>query len=339
MSKLIRNKSLKNLNTFGIECKAKHYYELNNEIEVFEFLTDIKSVAKPIYYLGGGANTLFTHNYKGSIVKMNIKGITLIKEDDNHYYVEANAGVVWIDFVDYCVANNYYGAENLVAIPGTVGAAPIQNIGAYGVEAKDIIHEVYYYDIAGFMLKKLDNKSCKFGYRNSIFKNELKDNILITKVVFKLSKQSDFKLTYGSISNELEKRGITEPNIKELADTISEIRSQKLPDITEIGNAGSFFKNPIVEIAFADNLRKEFPKLVSYPHTDGFVKLAAGWLIDNAGLKGYKIGGAAVHQNQALVIINKENATGEDIVKLSAYIQKEIKEIYNVDLFPEVIFI
>lgn len=339
MSKLIRNKSLKALNTFGIDCKAKHYYELNDEIEVFGFLADINSIPKPVYYLGGGANTLFTHNYKGSIVRMNIKGISLIKEDSDCFYVEANAGEVWTDFVDYCVTNNYYGAENLVAIPGTVGAAPIQNIGAYGVEAKDIIHEVYYYDIEGFMLKKLDNKSCNFGYRNSIFKNELKDNILITKVIFKLSKKPNFQLSYGSINIELEKKGIIEPNIKQLADTISNIRSQKLPDITEIGNAGSFFKNPIVELNFADNLRKEFPKLVSYPHTDGFVKLAAGWLIDNAGLKGYQIGGAAVHQKQALVIINKDNATGEDIVALSAYIQKEILEIYNVNLTPEVIFV
>ncbi len=339
MSKLLRNKSLKDLNTFAIECKAKHYYELNNEIEAFEFIADISSIPKPIYYLGGGANTLFTQNYKGSIVRMNIKGITLINEDENYYYVEANAGEVWTDFVDYCVANNYYGAENLVAIPGTVGAAPIQNIGAYGVEAKDIIHEVYFYDIDGFMLKKYSNKSCDFAYRNSIFKNELKGNILITKVVFKLSKTPDFKLSYGSISNELEKRNITDPNIKDLADTISDIRSQKLPDITEIGNAGSFFKNPIVEVAFADNLRKEFPELVSYPHTDGYVKLAAGWLIDNAGLKGYQIGGAAVHQNQALVIINKDNASGKDIVALSHYIQKEILEIYNVNLTPEVIFV
>ena len=339
MPKLIRNKPLKDLNTLGIDIKAKNYFELNTEVDVFEFVFDLANVIKPIYYLGGGANTLFTSNYKGSIVKINMQGITLIQQDDDFYFVEANAGVNWDDFVNHCVDNNYYGAENLIAIPGTVGAAPIQNIGAYGVEAKDIIHMVYYYNTEDLSLNQIEANSCKFGYRDSIFKNELKDKVIITKVLFKLSKKPNYKLSYGKINEELKKKDIIEPTIRQIADTIREIRNEKLPDVKVIGNAGSFFKNPIIEETALNELKKDFPAIVSYPLSDGMVKLAAGWLIDNAGLKGYQIGGAAVHQNQALVIINKENAKGSDVVQLSEYIQKEIKQIYNVELHPEVIFV
>ena len=339
MPKLIRNQSLKSLHTFGVEAKAKHYYELNSEIDVFDFLTEIDDIAKPLYILGGGANTLFTSNFKGSIVKVNMQGITLMHQDEDYYYVEANAGVNWDDFVAYCVENKYYGAENLVAIPGTVGAAPIQNIGAYGVEAKDIIHMVYFYNIDSFMLNQLEAKSCKFGYRDSIFKNELKDKVLITKVLFKLSKKPNFKLSYGKINEVLEQKGVSDPQISDIANTIREIREEKLPDVKKIGNAGSFFKNPIITIEQLNIIMKDFPNVVSYAISDTEVKLAAGWLIDNAGLKGYTIGGASVHQNQALVLINSSNATGHDVVALSQYIQKEIKQIYGVDLKPEVVFV
>jgi len=339
MLKLIRNKSLKNLNTFGVDAKAKNYYELNSDIDIFDFLSDMDSITKPVYFLGGGANTLFTTNYKGTVVKINMHGITLMSQDDDSYYVEANAGVEWDDFISFCVKNKYYGAENLVAIPGTVGAAPIQNIGAYGVEAKDVIYKVYYYEIDTFIFKQRDAKSCNFGYRDSIFKNELKDKVIITKVLFKLSKTPDFKLEYGRINEELHAKGIKEPSISNIAQTISEIRASKLPDVNEIGNAGSFFKNPIISIEKLNSLKKDFPNIVSYPISDSEVKLAAGWLIDNAGLKGYQIGGAAVHQNQALVLINKDNATGKDVLALAEYIQKEIMQIYDVELMAEVVFV
>ena len=339
MPNLIKNKSLKELNTFGINSIADNFYELNSDIDIFEFIAEIDKVAKPIYFLGAGANTLFTSNFNGSIAKINTKGIVLKFEDDDYFYVEANAGVVWDDFVSFCVANKYYGAENLIAIPGTVGAAPIQNIGAYGVEAKDIIHMVYYYDIESFTLNQLEANSCKFAYRDSIFKNELKDKIIITKVLFKLSKKPTFKLSYGNINDALKIKGIISPDIFVISATIKEIRDSKLPNIEVIGNAGSFFKNPIISKEKLEELILDFPSIVSYDVSDTEVKLAAGWLIDNAGLKGYQIGGAAVHQNQALVLINKDNASGKDVMDLSKYIQKEIKQIYGVDLFPEVIFV
>jgi len=339
MPKLIRNQHLKQFNTFGINAKAKYYYELNSEVDIFEFLSEMDTVNKPIYFLGGGANTLFTSNYKGTIVKINMQGITLINQDDDFYYVEANAGVNWDDFVKFCVDNEYYGAENLVSIPGTVGAAPIQNIGAYGVEAKDIIHKVYYYEIDTFIFKQLNTEACNFGYRNSIFKNELKDRVIITKVLFKLSKAPNFKLDYGKINDELLTAGINNPTISDISNTISNIRATKLPDVKKIGNAGSFFKNPIITIEQLTKIKKDFPNVVSYPITHTEVKLAAGWLIDNAGLKGYSIGGASVHKDQALVLINSNNATGQDVVDLSEYIQKEIKQIYGVELNPEVVFV
>jgi UDP-N-acetylmuramate dehydrogenase len=227
----------------------------------------------------------------------------------------------------------------LVAIPGSVGAAPIQNIGAYGVEAKDVIEEVHFWHLPSASMRSLTKTDCQFDYRNSIFKNELKDQCIITEVVFRLEKKADFKLGYGSLHAELVKRNIVSPSLKDIAEIIRTVRESKLPDVKEIGNAGSFFKNPIVSASHLKKLQTKYPNIVFYPLDNGEVKLAAGWLIEHAGLKGFQIGGAAVHEQQALVIINKNGATGPDVVALSTHIQKVILQLYDVQLSPEVIFV
>ena len=286
-----------------------------------------------------GANTLFTKNFEGTIIHINTKGISIISEDDNSVFIKVKAGEIWDDFVTFCIKNKFYGVENLIAIPSTIGAVPIQNIGAYGVEAGDVIHNVYCTNIADSTNIKLDKESCNFSYRNSIFKNELKDKIIISEVVFKLSKHPSYKLEYGQIQNILKNNNILNPKIEDVAQIIKNIRQSKLPDYKTYGNAGSFFKNPIISIEKYVSIKKEFPNIVSYKVNEKNVKIAAGWLIDNANLKGYKIGGAMVHNLQALVIINNGNANGKDFKELSEFIQKRVFEIYSIKIFPEVIIL
>lgn len=339
MIDILTNVSLKQYNTFGVNAIASNFIELNSDNDIQEYLLAYNTLAKPVYYIGSGANTLFTKDYSGTIVHVNTKGIEIIKEDNEFVYIKVKAGEIWDEFVNYCVKNNYFGMENLVAIPGKVGATPIQNIGAYGVEAKDVIESVYFYNLEEKKHKIISNEFCDFSYRNSIFKNQLKDKVLITDVVYKLNKKAAYKLDYGSINETLKSKNIFNPRLKDITSLIRDIRGSKLPDIDIIGNAGSFFKNPIITIKEFEKLKKEFPNIVSYPINSKLIKVAAGWLIDNAGLKSFQIGGAAVHNQQALVIINKENASGEDIVKLSQYIQNQIFKIYNIPLSPEVIFV
>ena len=337
--KTIDNQNLKAFNTFGIDAKSNFFIQLNTEKDVYDFINNYDDVQQPIYFLGSGANTLFTQDYSGTIVHIHTKGVKLIEEDENNIFLSVKAGEIWDDLVDYCVQNNYYGIENLVAIPGTVGAAPIQNIGAYGVEAKDSIHQVIFYDLNDREIKKLSNQDCQFSYRNSIFKTALKNQFLITEVIFKLSKKGKLNLNYGSINDELKKQNIIEPNLSELSNTIRNIRNSKIPDIQEIGNAGSFFKNPIISKDQFLELTIKFPNIVSYPVDENSVKIAAGWLIENANLKSFHIGGAAVHDKQALVLINSNNASGNDVVRLSKYIQSQIQNKYQITLDTEVIFV
>jgi len=339
MIDILTNVSLKQYNSFGIDAIASYFIELKTDKDIQEYLLAYNTLVKPIYYVGSGANTIFTKNFKGTIVHVNTKGIEIIEENNEFVYIKVKAGEIWDEFVNYCVKNNYFGMENLVAIPGKVGATPIQNIGAYGVEAKDVIESVYFYNLEEKNHKIISNEFCDFSYRNSIFKNQLKDKVLITDVIYKLNKKASYKLDYGSINETLKSKNILNPSLKDITSLIRDIRGSKLPDISIIGNAGSFFKNPIITIKEFEKLKKEFPNIVSYPINSKLIKVAAGWLIDNAGLKSFQIGGAAVHNQQALVIINKENASGEDVVKLSKHIQNQILKIYNIPLSPEVIFV
>jgi UDP-N-acetylmuramate dehydrogenase len=339
MLNIQKNISLKNYNTFGIEAIASTFVQINTQEEFRELASIYNNLPKPIYILGSGANTLFTKDFKGTIININNKGIKLLHEDKNEVIVEVQAGEIWNDLVEFCVNNNYYGIENLVAIPSTVGASAIQNIGAYGMEAKDSIFKVKYIDLQTFKTIVLNNNECEFGYRNSIFKNKLEGKVIILSVLFKFYKNAKLKLSYGSILDELKHQNITSPTLEQITTIIRNIRNSKLPDPKIIGNAGSFFKNPIIDNIDLEILKVKFPKIVYYPINENKSKLAAAWLIENANLKGFQKGGAAVHKNQSLVIINKDSATSSDIVELSKYIQQKIKSLYNINLYPEVIFI
>jgi len=332
MLKYDNNISLKNFNTFGIDVKASHFYTCENKADIVEFLQHKHK--KPLFFLGEGSNVLFTCDFEGTILKPQLKGIKLIQENETYVLVEAGAGENWDEFVAYCVDKNWSGIENLSLIPGTVGSSPVQNIGAYGVEVKDVIRDVYAIDIASKREIHFDNKACNFSYRNSVFKNELKGKVIIYKVVFKLSKKPQLILDYGTVKQELEKYDVI--NIQNIRKAIIDIRRSKLPDPEEIGNAGSFFKNPVVHISILHNLQKDNPEIPFYPVDDENVKLAAGWLIDQSGLKGYRKKNAGVHEKQALVLVNYGGATGEDILNLSQYVQEKVFEKFSVNLEPEV---
>lgn len=324
------NISLKSLNTFNIDCNASYFLETNNvnDLNLIDF-----NNYKSWYVLGEGSNTLFVNNYSGLIIHLINKGIDIIKENENHVFLKVQAGEIWDDFVSKTVTMNLFGAENLSLIPGTVGAAPVQNIGAYGAEVKDIIEEVNGINIHTKEKISYNNEDCKFSYRNSIFKNKLKGKFIITDVVFRLKKHESFNLDYGNISEEIQK--YDKINLKNIRDCIIEIRNSKLPDYKKTGNAGSFFKNPILEKDEFLNLKKQFPDLPEYPMGNK-IKTAAGKLIDDCGLKGYEKGNCAIHHKQALVIINTGNATGKEIFEFSDEIIEKIYTKYRILLEREV---
>jgi len=335
---LQKNSSLKSFHTFGCEVSSKFFLELNTIEEIEECAKHFKEIPQPIYFLGGGANSLFIKDFSGTVIHVFNKGIELLEENDKEVLIRVQAGEDWDEFVQFCVENEYYGLENLTAIPGQVGTAPIQNIGAYGAEAKDCIDEVYYIDVEDGEQYYLENNECNFGYRNSIFKNELKGKFIITAVVFRLSKNGTLSLEYGAIKEELRKQTIIQPTIGQLSGTIRKIRSSKLPDPKEVGNGGSFFKNPIISNAQFKELKKQYPHIVAYANDDK-MKIAAGWMIDHLGWKGREHNGAAVHTQQALVLINKNNALGSDIVELSQMIQEDVKKHFRIILETEVEFV
>ena len=339
MIKLKKNISLKPYNTFGIEVFTDFFIQLDKAEDISTFIKNYDDIPKPIYFIGLGANTLFTKDFSGTVVHINTKGIQKYKETTDSIYLRVQAGEIWDDFIDFCITNNFSGIENLAAIPSTIGAAPIQNIGAYGVEVKDSIEYVKYIDLNNFNTITLNNKECQFSYRNSLFKTPIKNQFLVTEVGFKLSKTLQPILEYGSIKERLNSLGITNPDIKQIADTIRQIRADKLPDYKILGNAGSFFKNPIIPIDNFNKLKDQFPNIIAYPQNNNTIKIAAAWLIDKAGLASYQIGGAAIHENQALVIINKNQAQAKDIINLCSHIQTKIKLLFNIELLPEVIFV
>ncbi|WP_299670899.1 UDP-N-acetylmuramate dehydrogenase [uncultured Polaribacter sp.] len=328
-----QNISLKNYNTFGISVNAKRFVAVTSVYELQQLL----KVEKDLFLLSGGSNMLLTKNIEKLVVHLDIKGISIDREDANFAYLTVNAGEDWHEFVLYCISQNYGGIENLSLIPGNVGTCPIQNIGAYGVEVKDTITKVEGLDIETEQLMSFSNEACNFGYRNSIFKNSHKGKIILTSVGFKLTKK-DHKLntTYGAIETELTSKNIQKPSLKDVSDAVIAIRKSKLPDPKEIGNSGSFFKNPVISETQFLELQKEFPKIPSYKISDTEIKVPAGWLIEQSGFKGKRFGDAGVHEKQALVLVNYGNASGEEIYQLAQKIQKTVFNKFGISLEIEV---
>ena len=327
------NYSLKNLNSFGINVSAKYFSVFTNTNELAEILESSKENK---LILGGGSNILFTNNFNGLVLKNEIDGIDILKEDEEHVYVKAGAGVSWHLFVLFCIENNLSGAENLSLIPGSVGASPMQNIGAYGVELKDIFYELEAYNIEEKKTVVFSKADCDFGYRESVFKNKYKGKFVIISVTYLLNKKPVYNTTYGAIETQLEKMGILSISTKAISDAVINIRQSKLPDPKVIGNAGSFFKNPTVSNKQFNLLKKDFPLAIGYPVGDMETKLAAGWLIEKCGWKGFRKGDAGCHQKQALVLVNYGNATGEEILHLSEKIIDSVKLMFDVNLQREV---
>jgi len=330
------NVNLQSHNTFGLSCNAKKYASFGSVNELKNLLQENETVKDELLLLGGGSNILLTKDFDGLVLKNQLMGIEVVAEDDNYKYVKANAGELWHDFVLYAIKNNLGGIENLSLIPGSVGAAPMQNIGAYGAEIKDVFLELEALHIATGKTQTFNHSACEFGYRESVFKRELKGQYVILSMTLKLTKKHAINTSYGAINKALESMNITSPTIKNVSDAVISIRQSKLPDPKKIGNSGSFFKNPVISTEKFKTLQKEFPTIANYPIDANQVKLAAGWLIDNAGWKGKRIGNYGVHENQALVLVNYGGATGSDIFNLSQDILDSIKDIYGIDLEREV---
>ncbi|PST84385.1 UDP-N-acetylenolpyruvoylglucosamine reductase [Pedobacter yulinensis] len=336
MLNITENESLKTKNTFGIDVRARRFVLLTEEEMLPAFFAAGGLSQRPLLVLGGGSNILFTKDFEGLVVQVAIKGLEREDLPGGDVLVTAGAGVVWNDFVQYAVSEGLAGAENLSLIPGTVGASPVQNIGAYGVELKDIFEDCTAFDLETGTFRLFDNAACRFGYRDSIFKQELKNRVLITKVRFRLKKAAAVNISYGAIAAELSKRGINNPGIKDVSQVVSEIRVSKLPDPSTIGNAGSFFKNPVIEkYEFAEVVAKH-PEVVHYPTADGRIKLAAGWLIEQCGWKGKVVGHTGTWKNQALVLVNHGGATGKEILDFSAAVISSVKEVFGIELEREV---
>ncbi len=328
------NINLKLQNTFGIDVNARFYAIANNTDELIQLFSQPHSST---FILGGGSNILFTQDYPGLIIKNNLRGIDIIKEDQEHVWIKVAAGENWHQFVLYCVEHGYAGIENLSLIPGTVGAAPIQNIGAYGVELNDCFVELDALNIQNQTIKTFSNSECQFGYRDSVFKTTLKNQFVILSITLKLNKNPVFYVTYGDIKNTLAEMQINELSIKVISDAVIHIRRSKLPDPNEIGNAGSFFKNPIISYDEFIQLQKQYPNIPHYATDDPtLIKIAAGWLIEQAGWKGKRIGDIGVHAKQALVLVNYGDGKGHEILELAQAIQSSVKEKFGVTLIPEV---
>lgn len=336
MAQILENINLKHLNTFGIDVFAKYFTEIDSVDDLKELTQNKIFINSPKLIVGGGSNILFTRNFEGIVVKNNLKGIKVVKENDDFVEVQAAAGEVWHEFVMWCIDKNYGGLENLSLIPGCVGASPMQNIGAYGVEIKDVFSELEACEVATGEKRKFNNAECKFGYRESVFKHELKNKFIITSVTYRLTKKPVINSSYGAIGSELETMGIKNPGIKDVSKAVINIRSSKLPDPKVSGNAGSFFKNPEVSADVCAKLKNDFPSLVAYELQNGNYKLAAGWLIEASGLKGFVSGNAAVHDKQALVLVNKGGATGNEIYSLSEHVLQTVFSKFGVKLEREV---
>jgi UDP-N-acetylmuramate dehydrogenase len=330
------NYPLDHLNTFGIKVNANFYAEAFSVEDIKEALAFKEQHNLQLFILGGGSNVLFANDFHGLVLRIVSKGVNIVEETTSHVIAEAQAGEVWHDFVNYTINNGWGGVENLSLIPGTVGASPIQNIGAYGTEIKDTCTSVTFLDLSSLELKTFTNEECQFGYRDSIFKREGKEKYIITAVSFRLNKNPQVNISYGQIKDFLLSKGVVDPTIKDVGNAVSDIRKSKLPDPSKIGNAGSFFKNPTIPKVLYTSLQATYPNIPSYPVNDNSVKVPAGWLIDQRGWKGKSFGNAGVHEHQALVLVNKSNASGSEILTLAHQIQRDILQIFGISLEIEV---
>jgi UDP-N-acetylmuramate dehydrogenase len=334
MLQIHQNVSLKNFNSFGIEAFARYFVEINHTDDLIELFKDVQWQQTLRLVMGGGSNILFTQNFDGLVIRMNIRGIAhRINHQD--VIVEAGAGEVWNDLVNYCVDWDLAGLENLTLIPGSVGASPVQNIGAYGVELKDVFESCEAFEIETGEIKHFTKEDCQFAYRESIFKQAFKGKYIITSVKFKLITVAHLNLAYGAINDELLKREILNPTIKDVSKVVAAIRVSKLPDPTTIGNAGSFFKNPVITLEDFEPILANYPSIAHFLVNDK-IKLAAGWLIEQCGWKGKVVGNTGTWKNQALVLVNHGGASGQEIYNLSSQIISSVKEKFNIDLVREV---
>lgn len=333
---VLKNVSLKPFNTFGIDVQAKFFSQFTSQEELSQLLSlsEFKSVPKLI--LGGGSNILFTKNFEGVVLKNNIPGITVVEEDEKGWKVRAGAGINWHSLVLWCIEHDFAGIENLSLIPGNAGAAPIQNIGAYGVEVKDSFYELEAVHIETGELLKFNKDQCRFGYRDSVFKQEYKGKVVITSITLSLNRIPDFRISYGAIDQELKKMSVDELSIRAISDAVCNIRRSKLPDPVKIGNAGSFFKNPEITASVYHSLKSSFNGIVAFSLPGGNYKVAAGWLIEQCGWKGKIVGNTGSHKDQALVLVNYGKATGNEIWNLAMEIQESVKNKFGVVIEPEV---
>jgi UDP-N-acetylmuramate dehydrogenase len=334
--KIEKDISLKPYNTFGIDVKAKFFSEIDSEKKLKEILSIDEYRHLPRLILGGGSNVLFTKDFDGLVLKISIPGIEIINEDEETVTIKAGAGVIWHKLVLFCIERNYGGIENLSLIPGAVGAAPIQNIGAYGQELKDVFVSVDGVYVDSTITAAFKKDDCKFAYRNGIFKNELKDKFIITYVTIRLSKNPVLNINYGSVKSELEKLGSKKIGIKEVSDAITKIRQSKLPDPAVIGNAGSFFKNPDVSEEKFNSLKEIFNDIIGFKSENGRVKIPAAWLIESCGWKGKRVGNTGSHTKQSLVLVNYGGATGEEVLNLAEEIKKSVINKFGIELKEEV---
>lgn len=333
--RILENYSLKPFNTFGLDAKAKFFINADS-IEELKKTLKLKEYPNK-FFLGGGSNMLLTQDLDALVIHVNLKGIEITSESKEDVLIKVNAGENWHEFVLWCLQHDFGGVENLSLIPGNVGSAPLQNIGAYGVELKDVFVSCNAIDLESKSLKTFSNTACDFDYRNSTFKQENKGKFIITSVTFKLTKQNhDLKTSYGTIREELDSMQIEYPSIHDVSKAVISIRSSKLPDPKVIGNSGSFFKNPIIPRPHFMELKNNFPEMPSYEVSDEQIKVPAGWLIEKAGFKGKRFGNYGVHEKQALVLVNYDDAKGHDIYELSKLIQSTIKRIFNINLEAEV---
>ncbi|KQS32678.1 UDP-N-acetylmuramate dehydrogenase [Dyadobacter sp. Leaf189] len=333
------NFPLRHYNTFGLESTACFFVEITSLTELTEILTNPEWKKTPKFILGGGSNILLTQDIDALVIHPKLTGIDKIKETDSQIWLKAGSGESWHEFVLHCVRSGYGGVENLSLIPGSIGAAPMQNIGAYGVEVKNVIESVEAVEVETGALHIFSNAECKFGYRESIFKKEASGRFVITGVTFVLSKNPVLNIGYGDVQKTLAEMEVTVPTISDVSEAIMRIRKSKLPDPAQIGNAGSFFKNPEIPAAQYDDLKKTYPEIPGYPVDENTVKVPAGWLIEKAGWKGYRKGNIGVHEKQALVLVNYGGGTGNEIKLLSESIQESILSKFGISLKAEVNFI
>lgn len=329
------NLSLRPYNTMGIHAKARYFARFTSQDDLQELLNLTRDQPAPLV-LGGGSNLLLTGDINGWVFRNEVLGINQVKEDNHHVYVKVGAGENWHSFVSHCIARNWAGVENLSLIPGNVGASPMQNIGAYGVEIKDVFEELEAWHLGDNTIHTFSVNDCAFGYRESVFKRAYKDQFIILNVTYRLNKTPTFHTSYGAIQQELDRIGVHELSIQSISQAVINIRRSKLPDPAVIGNAGSFFKNPSIPVAQLLPLKEQFPAIVHYPNPDGSVKLAAGWLIEQCGWKGFRRGDAGCHERQALVLVNYGNATGKEIYALSEEILQSVQQKFGVELEREV---